>query len=49
MVAAPVAVQNAVVDAIRHLGVRHLDMPCTPLKVWQAMRSCTGQEFIPNG
>jgi aerobic carbon-monoxide dehydrogenase large subunit len=24
------AVQNAVVDALRHLGVRHVDMPCTP-------------------
>ena len=37
MVAAPVAVQNAVVDAIRHLGVRHIDMPCTPQKVWAAL------------
>jgi hypothetical protein len=24
------AVQNAVVDALSHLGVRHLEMPCTP-------------------
>lgn len=32
------AVQNAVVDALRHLGVRHLDMPCTPMRVWQAVR-----------
>jgi carbon-monoxide dehydrogenase large subunit len=39
MVAAPAAVQNAVVDAVRDLGVRHLDMPCTPLKVWNAMRA----------
>jgi len=38
MIAAPVAVQNAVVDALRHLGVRHLDMPCTPEKVWAAIR-----------
>jgi aerobic carbon-monoxide dehydrogenase large subunit len=38
MVAAPGAVQNAVVDAVRHLGVRHLNMPCTPLKVWTAIR-----------
>ena len=41
MVAAPVAVQNAVVDAIRHLGVRHLDMPCTPLRVWEAIQRAT--------
>jgi carbon-monoxide dehydrogenase large subunit len=31
------AVQNAVVDALRHLGVRHIDMPCTPEKVWRAI------------
>jgi aerobic carbon-monoxide dehydrogenase large subunit len=30
------AVQNAVVDALSHLGVRHLDMPCTPERVWRA-------------
>src|SRR5690606_7721419 len=24
------AVQNAVVDAVAHLGIRHIDMPCTP-------------------
>jgi carbon-monoxide dehydrogenase large subunit len=38
MVGAPVAVQNAVVDALRHLGVRHLDMPCTPERVWSALQ-----------
>ena len=32
------AVQNAVVDALSHLGVRHLDMPCTPERVWRAIR-----------
>ena len=32
------AVQNAVIDAIAHLGVRHIDMPCTPEKVWRAIR-----------
>ncbi|MBO0684446.1 MAG: xanthine dehydrogenase family protein [Candidatus Dormibacteraeota bacterium] len=31
------AVQNAVVDALAHLGVRHLDMPLTPEKVWRAL------------
>lgn len=29
------AVQNAVVDALAHLGVRHVDMPCTPERVWR--------------
>jgi len=32
------AVQSAVVDALRHLGVRHLDIPCTPERVWRAIR-----------
>jgi aerobic carbon-monoxide dehydrogenase large subunit len=31
------AVQNAVVDALRHLGVRHVDLPCTPERVWRAI------------
>ena len=31
------AVQNAVVDALSHLGIRHLDMPATPEKVWRAI------------
>src|SRR3954452_12760826 len=32
------AVQNAVVDAVAHLGVRHIDMPCTPMRVWRAVQ-----------
>ena len=31
------AVQSAVIDAVSHLGVRHIDMPCTPMRVWQAI------------
>ncbi|MET0832904.1 MAG: xanthine dehydrogenase family protein molybdopterin-binding subunit, partial [Actinomycetota bacterium] len=31
------AVQNAVVDALAHLGVTHLDMPLTPERVWRAL------------
>jgi carbon-monoxide dehydrogenase large subunit len=37
-IAAPTAVQNAVVDALAHLGVRHLDLPVTPEAVWRAVR-----------
>jgi len=33
------AVQNAVVDALAHLGVRHLDMPLSPERVWRAVSS----------
>jgi aerobic carbon-monoxide dehydrogenase large subunit len=29
------AVQNAVVDALKHLGVKHIDLPCTPERVWR--------------
>ena len=32
------AVQNAVIDAVAHLGILHLDMPCTPQRVWAAVR-----------
>jgi aerobic carbon-monoxide dehydrogenase large subunit len=35
--AAPQAVVNAVVDALSHLGVRDLEMPLTPERVWRAM------------
>ena len=37
-VGAPPAVANAVVDALWHLGVRHVDIPITPQKVWQLLR-----------
>jgi len=33
------AVQNAVVDALSYLGVRHVDMPCTPERVWLAIEA----------
>ncbi len=31
------AVHNAVIDALAHLGVTHVDMPCTPERVWRAV------------
>ncbi|MGY1663831.1 xanthine dehydrogenase family protein molybdopterin-binding subunit [Geodermatophilus sp. SYSU D00705] len=40
--AAPQAVVNAVVDALSHLGVRHIDMPLTPFRVWTAMHDGAG-------
>jgi carbon-monoxide dehydrogenase large subunit len=33
------AVQSAVIDAVSHLGVRHIDMPCTAQRVWQAIQA----------
>jgi len=38
-VGAPPAVMNAVLDALRPLGVQHLDMPATPHRVWQAIQA----------
>jgi carbon-monoxide dehydrogenase large subunit len=38
-VGAPPAIANAVVDALSHLGVTHVDIPITPEKVWQLLRS----------
>jgi aerobic carbon-monoxide dehydrogenase large subunit len=35
------AVQNAVVDALAHLGVTHLDMPATPERVWRAIQAAS--------
>jgi carbon-monoxide dehydrogenase large subunit len=32
------AVQNAVIDAVAHLGVKHIDMPTTPHRVWTAIQ-----------
>jgi carbon-monoxide dehydrogenase large subunit len=37
-VGAPPAIANAVVDALWHLGVRHVDIPITPEKVWKLLR-----------
>ncbi len=37
------AVQNAVIDAVSHLGVRHIDMPATPERVWAAISEARAQ------
>lgn len=37
-VGSPAAFVNAVVDALSHLGVRHIDMPITPWKVWNILQ-----------
>ena len=37
-IAASAAVANAVMDALRPLGVSYLDMPYTPMRVWQAIQ-----------
>ncbi len=37
-VGAPPAIANAVVDALWHLGVRNIDIPLTPQKIWAILR-----------
>ena len=37
-VGAPPAIVNAVVDALAHLGVKHIDIPITPEKVWAILK-----------
>ena len=36
-VAAPAAITNAVIDALYSTGVRHIDTPLTPEKIWRAL------------
>jgi carbon-monoxide dehydrogenase large subunit len=35
---------NAIVDALSVLGIRHIDTPCTPYRVWQAIANAGGGE-----
>jgi len=37
-VGSPPTIVNAIVDALEPYGVRHMDMPCTPSRVWEAMQ-----------
>jgi carbon-monoxide dehydrogenase large subunit len=43
-IGAPPAVMNAVIDALRPLGIDHLDMPATPARVWAAIARSRRQE-----
>lgn len=47
-IGAPPAVMNAVLDALRPLGVRHLDMPATPFRVWQAITQVQASSDDPS-
>ena len=41
-VGSPAAFVNAVIDAVAHLGVRNIDMPVLPDRVWSAIQSASG-------
>ena len=38
-IAAPATIMNAVMNALTPLGVRHLDMPATPSRIWYAIQA----------
>lgn len=42
------AVQNAVIDALAHLGVEHVDMPATPERVWRVIQQAKAGEIAPS-
>jgi carbon-monoxide dehydrogenase large subunit len=43
-VGSPAAYVNAVVDAVAHLGVRNVEMPAMPSRVWEAVRRAQAQQ-----
>ncbi len=43
---APAALANAVLDALRPLGIRHIDMPLTAAKVWTALQAVTAHRKV---
>ena len=38
------AIANAVMDALAPLGIKHLDLPLTPPKIWQALTEAKGTQ-----
>jgi carbon-monoxide dehydrogenase large subunit len=40
-IGAPPAVMHALLDALAPLGIHHLDMPATPMKVWRAIQEAS--------
>ncbi len=41
------AIQNAVIDALADFGITHLDMPCTPERIWQAVCAAQSGHLLP--
>ena len=46
-IASTPAVVNAVIDAVRHLGVTDIEMPCSPMRVWTAIRTAGSGAATP--
>ena len=47
-VGSPPTVVNAILDALRQLGVARIEMPATPNRVWQAIQSARAAPSIQN-
>jgi carbon-monoxide dehydrogenase large subunit len=43
-IAAQPAVINAVIDALSHEGITHIDMPASPMRVWQTLQEARGRD-----
>jgi carbon-monoxide dehydrogenase large subunit len=41
------AIQNAIIDAVAHLGVRHIDLPCTAERVWRTIQDAKAGRTDP--
>ncbi|HUZ53359.1 MAG TPA: xanthine dehydrogenase family protein molybdopterin-binding subunit [Streptosporangiaceae bacterium] len=48
-IASTPAVVNAIVDALRPLGIRDITMPCTPERVWRAIETARASAAASNG
>ncbi|HVL85741.1 MAG TPA: xanthine dehydrogenase family protein molybdopterin-binding subunit [Pseudonocardia sp.] len=42
-IASTPAIVNGIIDAVRHLGVNEVEMPCTPQRVWRAIQTAQGR------
>jgi carbon-monoxide dehydrogenase large subunit len=45
-IGSPATVINAVVDALQHLGVTHVDMPASPNRVWRIIANAGGAQGV---
>jgi len=43
-IGSPQAVINSIIDALEPFGVKHIDMPASPMRVWKAIQNAQGQQ-----
>src|SRR5262249_46088377 len=44
-----VSIMNAIVDALSEYGIRHIEMPATPQRVWDAIQKAKGEQAAKRG